>query len=61
MWKLDHVVPINPGNDGIVHILTHRTKTGLFKRAVSRYEELPLEKDWIEEVGSMGWRHVLCF
>jgi hypothetical protein len=43
-WKLDRVIELHPGDDGVTRVVTVRTNQGDFKRAARRLCVLPLEK-----------------
>lgn len=44
-WLLGRVIDIHPGADGVVRIVTIRTKSGSVKRAAAQVCVLPLESD----------------
>ena len=44
-WCLGIVVELHPGKDGLVRVVTVRTKDGLFKRAVNKLAPLPFDKN----------------
>ncbi|GBO43773.1 hypothetical protein AVEN_79693-1 [Araneus ventricosus] len=43
-WPLGHVVKLYPGKDNIIRVVDIKTKTGIFKRSVSRLCVLPIER-----------------
>lgn len=36
LWPYAKIIQVHPGSDGMVHIVTIKTKTGIFKRNVGR-------------------------
>lgn len=45
LWKLGRIVTIHPGKDDIVRVVTVKTTSGLFTRAVGKICILPIESD----------------
>ncbi|GBO37523.1 hypothetical protein AVEN_259042-1 [Araneus ventricosus] len=43
-WPLGRVVKLYPGKDNIIRVVDIKTKTGIFKRSVSRLCVLPIER-----------------
>jgi hypothetical protein len=50
-WKLAKVVQLHPGSDNITRVVTVKTQTGLFRRAINKLSPLPIE------TGSFQGRH----
>ena len=44
-WILGIIEEIHPGKDGLVRVVTVRTKDGLFKRAVTKIAPLPFDRN----------------
>ncbi|XP_050310594.1 uncharacterized protein LOC126746394 [Anthonomus grandis grandis] len=44
-WPLGRVVITHPGKDGIIRVVTVRTKSGTLKRAVNKLALLPIESE----------------
>ena len=44
-WPLGRVIQTHPGSDGLVRIVTLKTKTGLVKRPITKIVPLPLYQD----------------
>lgn len=42
-WRLGRVTEIHPGKDGIVRVASVKTRSGVFKRAISKLCVLPIE------------------
>lgn len=42
-WPLARIISLHPGSDGIVRVVTVKTATGVYKRAVNRICPLPTE------------------
>ncbi|GBM69371.1 hypothetical protein AVEN_272189-1 [Araneus ventricosus] len=43
-WSLGRIVKLYPGKDNIIRVVDIKTKTGIFKRSVSRLCVLPIER-----------------
>ncbi|GBO24147.1 hypothetical protein AVEN_206031-1 [Araneus ventricosus] len=43
-WPLGRIVKLYPGKDNIIRVVDIKTKTGIFKRSVSRLCVLPIER-----------------
>lgn len=43
-WKMGRVSELHPGQDNLVRVVTIKTSSGMFKRAVSRICVLPIER-----------------
>ncbi|KAJ3666390.1 hypothetical protein Zmor_001833 [Zophobas morio] len=44
-WKLGRIVEVHPGRDGVVRVVSVKTRTGVIKRAVSKICVLPMASD----------------
>lgn len=42
-WIMGRIVETHPGTDGLIRVVTVRTSSGLFKRAIARISILPVE------------------
>ena len=45
LWKLARVIGTHPGADGVVRVVTVKTRDGCFKRALVKISLLPVEAD----------------
>jgi len=43
-WKLERIIDLNPGTDGLVRVATVKTSTGIYKRSVSKICRLSLPR-----------------
>lgn len=43
-WRLGRITAVHPGKDGIVRVVSVRTRTGVTNRAVSKVCLLPVEE-----------------
>lgn len=43
-WLLARVIELHPGADGLVRVVTLRTKNGILKRPITKLRRLPIEK-----------------
>ncbi|KAF2889507.1 hypothetical protein ILUMI_16666 [Ignelater luminosus] len=48
-WRLGRILAIHPGKDGVVRVVSVRTKTGVSKRALSKVCLLPPEEVQISD------------
>lgn len=42
-WAIGRIIDVHPGDDGRVRVVTLRTKTSTFKRAVVKLARLPID------------------
>ncbi|XP_055623749.1 uncharacterized protein LOC129767153 [Toxorhynchites rutilus septentrionalis] len=47
-WPLARITKVHPGNDGVVRVVTVRTKNGIYKRPVCRICPLPSNCDLLQ-------------
>lgn len=47
-WLLARILETHPGSDGLVRVVTIKTKNGVFKRAISKVCLLPIEDNYSE-------------
>lgn len=43
-WLLARIIELHPGADGLVRVVTMRTKNGTLKRPITKLRRLPIEK-----------------
>ncbi|KAF2885907.1 hypothetical protein ILUMI_20265 [Ignelater luminosus] len=48
-WRFGRITAIHPGKDGVVHVVSVRTKTGVTKRALSKVCLLPTKEVQISD------------
>lgn len=44
-WSLGRIIKVHPGKDNVIRVVSVKTKTGVFKRAVTKISVLPIEMD----------------
>ncbi|XP_074115104.1 uncharacterized protein LOC141537824 [Cotesia typhae] len=44
-WALERIIAVHPGKDGIVRVVTLRTKTGTYDRCVKKLCPLPIDEE----------------
>lgn len=49
-WRLGRITEKHPGPDGITRVVTIRTSSGTFQRAISKVCPLPLEPEMVDQV-----------